>query len=158
IGFALGFDASLGAYWQGLDLDDALDAEGGFTTERARALYDTTEGAYAERSPSGAGLHVIGLGERFRSIIWHRPGEQKIELYASARFFTCTGRRMREGELIDLAPVAEQVRAGFIAAGKYRERKAREHVNGTAAYLDRMPESLRIWVQAHPIEAALVEH
>lgn len=157
IGFALGFDVALGLHWQGLDLDDALDERGQFTTERARTLYGLSDG-YAEVSPSGRGLHVIGLGVPFRSIKWVHPGEQKIEFYAGSRFFTVTGRMMREGEPIDLAPLAERVRAGLVAAGKMRERKAREHVNGSAAYLDRMPEALRIWVQAHPIEAALTEH
>lgn len=157
LGFALGFDAALGAHWQGLDLDDALDPAGQFTTERARQLYQTSDG-YAEVSPSGRGLHVIGLGERFRAIKWHRPGEQKIELYAGARFFTVTGRMMREGDPIDLAPLAERVRAALVAAGKMREHKAREHVNGSAEYLERAPENLRAWIKAHPIEAALTEH
>lgn len=157
LGFALGFDAALGAHWQGLDLDDALDPAGQFTTERARTLYQTSDG-YAEVSPSGRGLHVIGLGERFRAIKWHRPGEQKIELYSAQRYFTVSGRMMREGDPTDLAPLAERVRAALVAAGKMREHKAREHVNGSAAYLDRMPENLRIWVKAHPIEAALAEH
>lgn len=157
VGFALGFDATHGLHWQGLDLDDALAADGQFTTERARALFDATEG-YAERSPSGRGLHVIGLGDPFRAIKWKRPGDQAIEFYASARFFTVTGRMMREGDPIDLAPIAERVRAGLVAAGQTREHKARERVNGAAAYLDRMPENLRIWIKAHPIEAALAEH
>lgn len=159
LGFALGFDADIGAHWQGLDLDKALDPAGVFTTERARELYAATEG-YAEISPSGAGLHVIGIGAAFLTIKWTKvpEGEQKIELYAGARFFTVTGRMMREGDPVDLAPLAERVRAELVAAGKVREHKAREHVNGSAAYLDRMPESLLIWVKAHPIEAALAEH
>jgi len=157
LGFALGFDAALGAHWQGLDLDDALDPAGQFTTERARTLYQTSDG-YAEVSPSGAGLHVIGLGERFRAIKWHRPGEQKIELYSAQRYFTVSGRMMREGDPTDLAPLAERVRAALVASGKHREHKAREHVNGSAEYLERAPENLRAWIKAHPIEAALAEH
>lgn len=158
LGFALGFDPALGLHWQGLDLDGALDAAGQFTTERARTLYEATDG-YAEVSPSGAGLHVIGLGAQpFAAIKWKRPGEQAVEFYSGARFFTLTGRMMREGEPADLAPLAERVRAELVAAGKTRERRAREHVSGSAAYLDRMPEELRAWVQAHPIEAALAEH
>lgn len=156
VGFALGFDAAHGLHWQGLDLDDALD-DGAFTTERGHKLYSLTEG-YAEVSPSGRGLHVIGLGESFRAIKWKRPGEQAIEAYSAQRFFTVTGRMMREGDPVDLAPIAERVRAGLVAAGKHREHKARERVKGAAAYLDRMPENMRIWVKAHPIEAALAEH
>lgn len=155
LGFALGFDAALGLHWQGLDLDDAL-VDGVFTTERGHQIYAMTEG-FAEVSPSGRGLHVIGLGERFRAIKWHRPGEQKVEMYSAERFFTVTGRMMREGDPMDLAPVAERVRAAFVASGVGREHKAREHVNGSA-YLERGPEDLRAWIKAHPIEAALDEH
>lgn len=157
LGFALGLDAALGAHWQGLDLDNALDESGQFTTERARTLYQSSDG-YAEVSPSARGLHVIGLGAPFRAIKWKREGEQAIEAYSGQRFFTVTGRMMREGEPVDLAPLAERVRAGLVAAGGQREHKARERVNGAAAYLDRMPANLRDWIRAHPIEAALAEH
>lgn len=156
IGFALGFDAVLGAYWQGLDLDDALTG-GAFTTATGRDLYAASAG-YAERSPSGAGLHVIGLGDAFRAIKWKRPGAQAIEAYSAARFFTVTGRMMREGEPENLAPLVERIRAELVATGGHREHQAREHVNGSAAYLDRMPPNLRAWVEANPIEVALAEH
>jgi KaiC/GvpD/RAD55 family RecA-like ATPase len=154
LGFALGYDPELGKHWQGLDLDHALSGAA-FTTERARVLYDLTAG-YAERSPSGAGLHVLGLGEAFRSVKWHRPGEQAVELYSGGRFFTVTGAMLRDGGLPDLAPLAARVRADLLAAGHVRERKARSAAAGD--YLERMPPNLREWVQAHPIEAALAEH
>jgi hypothetical protein len=156
LGFALGFDPVLGKHWQGLDLDDAL-AGPDFTTDRARELYGATDG-YAERSPSGCGLHVLGLGEPFRAIKWKRPGEQAVELYSAGRFFTVTGQAMREGRLPDLAPLAARVRAELLAGGKVRERKARTAVGRTGDYSARMPDKLREWVQAHPIETALAEH
>lgn len=156
VGFALGFDAALGLHWQGLDLDDALD-DGAFTTERGHQLYSRTDG-YAEVSPSGRGLHVIGLGDPFRAIKWKRSGEQALEMYSAQRFFTVTGRMMREGDPVDLAPLAERVRAWLVAAGRTREHQARERINGEAAYLDRMPVNLREWVRAHPIEQALAGH
>ena len=156
LGFALGYDPALGKHWQGLDLDAALDGAA-FTTERARELYGATDG-YAERSPSGNGLHVLGLGEAFQSVKWHRPGEQAVELYSGARFFTVTGQAMRDGGLSDLAPLAHRVRAELLAAGKVRERKARGAAAAAGGYLERMPANLREWVRAHPIEAALAEH
>ena len=155
LGFALGFDAALGAHWQGLDLDDALDAGGRFATDMAGELYGATEG-YAERSPSGHGLHVLGLGAEFRSIKWKRLGEQAVELYARARFLTMTGRMMREGDPEDLAPLAERTRARLGASGS----RVRRTVAAAAAapYLDRMPAPLRAWIEAHPIEPALAAH
>jgi hypothetical protein len=156
LGFALGYDPALGKHWQGLDLDAALDGPT-FTTERARELYAATDG-YAERSPSGKGLHVLGLGESFRAVKWHRPGEQAVELYSAGRFFTMTAQAMRDGELPDLAPLAHRVRAELLAAGKLRERKVRGAAAAAGDYLARMPENLREWVRAHPIEAALAEH
>jgi hypothetical protein len=154
LGFALGFDRELAGHWQGLDLDDALDGRD-FTTDRARELYSATDG-YAERSPSGRGLHVLGLGEQFRTVKWKRSGEQAVELYSAGRFFTVTGQAMRDGGLPDLAPLAHRVRAELLAAGKVREHKVRAATG--SGYLERMPPDLREWVQAHPIEAALAEH
>jgi hypothetical protein len=156
LGFALGYDPALGKHWQGLDLDAAL-AGPAFTTDRARELYEATDG-YAERSPSGKGLHVLGLGEPFRAVKWKHPGEQALELYSAGRFFTVTGQAMRDGGLPDMAPLANRVRSELLAAGKVRERKARCAVAAPGDYLERMPPGLREWVLAHPIEAALAEH
>jgi len=156
VGFALGFDANLGLHWQGLDLDDALDGSQ-FTTERGRDLYERTAG-YAERSPSGWGLHVIGLGPPYRPIKWKRDGEQAIEAYSAARFFTVTGRVMREGDPEDLGPLVERVRAEIAAQGGPREATARKATPSAGDYLNRQSADLRAWLEAHPIEEALAEH
>lgn len=153
IGFALGFDARLGSYWQGLDLDAALD-KGAFTTARARDLFERSEG-YAETSPSSRGFHVIGLGAEFRAVKWSREGEQAIEAYSGARFFTVTGRMMRDGEPVDLAPLVESIRADLVTRGHVRERKARESSGDAGAYLARQKPEMREWLEANPIEEAL---
>jgi len=155
LGFALGFDAALGAYWQGLDLDQALDGRE-FTTPRARELYEASEG-YAEVSPSGTGFHVIGLGPSFRSLKWSHPGEQAIEAYSAGRYFTVTGSAMREGDPADLAPLVESIRADLIARGSVREQKVRAGVGEPSDYLARQSPDLRTWLEAHPIEDALRE-
>jgi hypothetical protein len=155
LGFALGFDVALGACWQGLDLDHALDGRA-FTTLRARELYEASEG-YAEVSPSGTGFHVIGLGPSFRSLKWSHPGEQAIEAYSAGRYFTVTGRAMREGEPVDLGPLVESIRADLVKRGRVRELKAREAAGQPGDYLDRQPANLRAWLEAHPIEDALRE-
>jgi hypothetical protein len=153
LGFALGFDAALGAHWQGLDLDDALDGRE-FKTQRARELFGASEG-YAEVSPSEKGLHVIGLGPCFRAVKWKQPGEQAIEAYSSGRYFTVTGRVMREGAPADLAPLVASIRADLIARGRAREHGARVTVGAAGDYLARQSEDLREWLEAHPIEEAL---
>jgi hypothetical protein len=153
LGFALGFDAELGAHWQGLDLDDALDGRA-FTTPRARELYEASEG-YAEVSPSGTGFHVIGLGPSFRALKWSHPGEQAIEAYSAGRYFTVTGRAMREGEPADLAPLVSALRGELAGQGRLRERKAREAVGEPGDYLARQSSDLRAWLEAHPIVDAL---
>jgi hypothetical protein len=82
LGFALGYDESLGRYWQGIDLDRMKET----------GLWSIANllPSYVEYSPSGNGVHCIGLGQRFRSI----SGKDGVEAYASARFFTFTGRKV----------------------------------------------------------------
>lgn len=165
LGFALGRDARTGAFWQALDLDDALDEAGGFETRRARDLFEATPDAYAERSPSGRGLHILGSGAEFKALRWkpseaqRRAGETALEAYCAGRFMTVTARAMRDGGLADLAPVAEAERARLAGAEASRERVARKHAERTAGtYAERMPETLRTWLRTQPIEQTLATY
>lgn len=91
VGFALGYDADLNAYWQGIDLD-------GMELSGLGSLANKLP-SYVEQSPSGKGVHCIGLGQRFENL---PPGAIKgIEAYSTGRFFTFTGR----GVLRDEPPV-----------------------------------------------------
>jgi hypothetical protein len=82
----LGFVLGDGTF--GIDLDHML--EGGQPTEEARDILGHFPGAYVEKSPSGEGLHIVGLGtvERGRK---KTLASGAIEIYGRARFFTMTG-------------------------------------------------------------------
>lgn len=79
----------------GIDLDDAIDAitnEAGTTYEYkpfARALMRHAS-TYAEISPSGLGVHLIGYATIDRSIKKKLHG-MGVEVYDRARYFTVTG-------------------------------------------------------------------
>lgn len=86
LGFALG-SAGNGLCWQGYDRDGSLD--GMKEWEKI--------GGYVEKSPSGQGFHVIGLGIPFKP--YNRNHE---EIYSGKRFFTVTENLVSDGPLIDL--------------------------------------------------------
>lgn len=92
IGFALGADET-GQVWQGIDLDH-IDAR-----PELAALVDQLPG-YVERSPSGTGVHAIGIGSDFATLGSNSTG---IEAYAHGRFFTVTGDAIG-GDPEDLEP------------------------------------------------------
>lgn len=100
IGFALGPSDTPGIEWQGIDLD-AISQHPELDT-----LLEMAPG-YKERSPSGDGYHIIGLGPHFNTLGSNKTG---IEAYAGGRFFTVTGNSLG-GELADLAPLVNEVLA-----------------------------------------------
>ena len=95
IGYALGKDAS-GQFWQGIDLDHV--GQNGLSD-----LPDTLPG-YVETSPSGEGVHAICYGRQFRPLGSNSSG---IEAYSGGRFFTVTGRAIRDGVLSCAAEYVE---------------------------------------------------
>ena len=90
LGFALGLDGE--KYWQGIDLDRVYGTE-------LESLAKQLPG-YVETSPSGTGVHAIGYGEYFNG----KNEGNGIEYYAGKRFFTFTGKMIRNGGLTDLKP------------------------------------------------------
>ena len=109
-GFALGDDGT-GNYWQGADLD-GLSLNG-----HLRPLVEILPG-FVERSPSGDGVHALGVGKHFAPMGSNGSG---VEAYASGRFFTVTGDAIG-GDLEDIS--------GFVLStlqplhGKPKARKA----------------------------------
>ncbi len=93
----------LGDGWAGVDLDGVRDRPSGQLmewAERAVAL-----GGYAEVSPSGTGLKMLGRGEW--SAGWNRkkhPHGGEVEVYTSGRYFTVTGHAIGGGTSLDLQP------------------------------------------------------
>lgn len=96
----LGF--ALGSGWQGLDLDGVRDAATGRIDDWAREIIDRAK-TYAEVSPSGTGVHLIGRGlEALKTLGSNKSG---VEFYSEGRYFTVTGDAIKKAEPKTLAPV-----------------------------------------------------
>jgi len=103
----LGFAFFKGAGIVGIDLDK-LEQLGGEAKEIIRKA-----NSYAEYSPSGKGVHILGRGKLEKAI--KKVG---LEVYSHDRFFTVTGNRL-EGtppELNDIQPLLEELE------GKYGDK------------------------------------
>ena len=73
----------------GIDLDHVMTE--GVITEWAESIVKEAD-SYTENSPSGAGLHILGFGEKpagFPNRV--DVGDMGIEVYDSGRYFTMTG-------------------------------------------------------------------
>jgi len=70
----------------GIDLDHCVDDTGRFETW-VREIIDRMR-TYAETSPSGTGVHIIGIGVKKVG----RSRKDRIEIYDSNRYFTVTGQ------------------------------------------------------------------
>jgi hypothetical protein len=72
----------------GIDLDDVVDLCGELSPKAQQVLAEVP--GYAERSPSGDGLHIITLSDPVAT------GKNKngVEVYSSGRYFTFTGEQI----------------------------------------------------------------
>ncbi|MEI6414997.1 MAG: DUF5906 domain-containing protein [Pseudomonadota bacterium] len=95
LGIALGLDTFDNL--QGIDLDN-------IETNHLQDLADSLPGL-VELSPSGQGVHALGMGNPFRTLGSNKSG---IEAYSEGRFFTVTGKVLR-GSIEDLAPFVNDV-------------------------------------------------
>ncbi len=87
-----GYEFHAGEGFFGIDLDGVRDPQTGKLTPLAAAVVALAD-TYAEPSPSGRGVHIIGRGELPRpEIAADRQGKKKgsYELYGGAHFFTMT--------------------------------------------------------------------
>lgn len=83
----LGFAFLAGDGLIGIDVDHAVDAATGEPSDLCRLVVDSCD-SYTELSPSGTGVHVIVAGE----CETFKDDALGLEVYAGARYFTCTGR------------------------------------------------------------------
>lgn len=74
----------------GVDFDKCRDPDTGEIAPEVAALVDTY-GTYAEVSPSGTGLKIIGQGIKPGELCKAVCGWGKVEIYDHSRFFTVTG-------------------------------------------------------------------
>jgi len=98
-GLGIGFVFSEDDDLVGVDLDDAIS--GGELKPWAKEIFGRLE-TWAEKSPSGSGVHFVGRGDRVvgktRAVISETEG---VERYSQARWFTFSG------DVIRAAPVAD---------------------------------------------------
>jgi putative DNA primase/helicase len=85
-----------------IDLDGALDQETGEISQLCQDAIAAC-GTYTEQSPSGKGVHIIGLGHVADSF---RSNAIGVEVYCGAQFFTCTGVWW-SGTPLDLQPIPQ---------------------------------------------------
>jgi hypothetical protein len=97
VGFALGPDGT-GSFWQGGDVDEI---------SKHPEFKQLVEGfkSYTEASPSGDGYHIIGHGRDFTTLGSNSSG---LEAYSKKRFFTVTGKNVRNKEIGCIADYVEQ--------------------------------------------------
>jgi|GEM_PF-1342227 len=120
----IGFAFLAGDGLIGIDVDHAIDAATGEPSDLCRLVVESCD-SYTELSPSGTGVHVIVAGEcqTFKDDVLG------LEVYAGARYFTCTGRPVPWAATpADVRPVAPEVLAylrELVDDSRERQRAAR---------------------------------
>ncbi|MBO9477894.1 AAA family ATPase [Shimia sp. R11_0] len=104
-GVGIGFVFTEADPFVGIDLDVA---EGGTPSEGQQRIYDAFD-TYAERSPSGRGLHIIAKGKVAEGGV--RNSNLGVEIYSSGRFFTFTGDAVRNQAIADCQSLVDTLRA-----------------------------------------------
>lgn len=94
-GRGIGFVFADSDPFTGVDLDVP---EGGEPTEVQRRIFEAFP-TYAERSPSGRGIHIICRGKVSGGGV--RNSAAKVEVYSSGRYFTFTGDAVRDVPIAD---------------------------------------------------------
>ena len=115
----------------GIDLDGAIDDDGNIEPW-AQEIVDEL-GSYAERSPSGRGIHVLAWADMDQvGPIGRADHGAGIEVYNHGRYFTVTGDKVSGGRIYDLT---EEI-PGFVArhfAGESPEQSVRRRVGDLAS-------------------------
>ena len=106
LGFELGFEESTGKTYFGVDLDGLTTPEKWkWATEIIKAL-DT----YSEISPSGKGVHILGIGMKGPGQTGTNCRKKGVEVYDKRHYFTMTGNHF-EGSPLTLNDREEELRA-----------------------------------------------
>lgn len=99
--YGLGLGFVLGDGIVGIDLDDCIGENE--VSEMAWEIVKRAD-TYAEISPSGKGIHVIGFGRIPKAV-----KTDGLEIYADGRFFTFTGDYIEKKELGDIQGVLDDL-------------------------------------------------
>jgi putative DNA primase/helicase len=111
VGIALGPVPSTDFVLSGIDLDHCY--ANGRLEQRAGAILAGAQ-SYGEKSPSGKGLHILGLGNI--GTTRESSGPVGLEIYSAARYFTVTGEALNDSDLADLSQVSALARELFARA------------------------------------------
>lgn len=102
----VGFVFSRNDPFIGIDIDHCIN-ENGKMAEYAEKIMKEC-GSYAELSPSGTGVHIIGKGSMVEGMTGRRT--TLIEMYETNRFFTVTGQQMGHfNDVKDIQPTVNRI-------------------------------------------------
>jgi hypothetical protein len=95
--------------YTGVDLDDVRDPATGELQPWARAAVSEF-GTYAEISPSGTGLHIIGLAKLLKALTKTVHYAGHVEMYSVGRYFTITGQKLPDAppDISNIQPQADR--------------------------------------------------
>jgi hypothetical protein len=124
VGVALGAVPGTDLVLSGIDLDHCY--VDGQLEERAGDILATAR-SYGERSPSGQGLHILGLGKIGTTKV--NSGSVGLEIYSAARYFTVTGNAVNDLDLADLSEGSVLARRLFGHAPKLAANQNRASVS-----------------------------
>jgi len=126
----IGFAFSPEDPFVGIDLDDCIDEHGEIEPWAAEIVERLD--SYAERSPSGRGLHVIVAAKLTGSR--RRSGD--FEVYDRGRYFTVTGQRIGERETVE----GRQDQLDALLAEVFPPEPPAPSVNGSAPRVEALPD------------------
>ena len=110
----------------GIDIDTCY--RGDELEDRALQILGAAN-SYAERSPSGKGLHVLGTGDIGTLKIESTTDRPGLELYSGQRYFTVTGDRLNGAHVADITEAAALARQLF---GQETSPSAPPHTDGVS--------------------------
>lgn len=123
LGIALGKLPGTDLHLSGIDLDNL-----GSEPQRDDRVLEVMAAAcsYTEISPSGNGLHILGLGDAGTT----KKDASGLEVYSGGRFFTVTGRRVNGAHLADIREAANVARRLFLRTTTDDRTKPRPAAGG----------------------------
>ena len=120
----IGYDIVEGSGIEGLDFDDCIGEAGEIHPEVAELI--NIAGSYAEVSPSGRGIRLLGHGQPLSSSerkIGKTASGIGVERYTNVRFLTITGNGAAV-PMADMAPLREVLDGSIFARKPAKQRQA----------------------------------
>lgn len=113
----------------GIDLDDVVDDDGVIAEWAYEIIKEL--GSYAEISPSGNGIHILGWAD-VNVVGAIGTTKSSIEVYNNRRFFTVTGQTINDEAIYDLTEDLDGFMSRWVSGGS-AESAVRKSVGALAA-------------------------